>query len=248
MPYRMPGAQPHALNDAAVARTAAARYLAATMQSGRCPADRSFDRFMTEALRLVSPEYWTPLAAVRRAATWLDDLGVRTVADIGSGAGKFCVAGALFSSCRFIGLEQYASLVEAAHGLAALFGVDDRVRFVTGALGTVPDPVADAYYFFNPFGEYRFGADHPEADGTAVTDTRYEEDIAAAEGLLREVPHGTLVLTYNGFGGAMPAGYETVHVDRTLRSELRLWRKRHRWRRGGRRSGGRRRRPQRMEV
>lgn len=224
MTLEIPDPHEGTLHDDA-ARTAAARYLAATMQGGRCPPDRSFDRFMPEALRLVSPEYWTPLAAAKRAAMWLDGHGVRTVADIGSGAGKFCVAGALFGSSRFVGLEQYARLVDAAQALARLFGVDDRVRFVTGELGTVPDPVADAYYFFNPFGEYRFGAGHPEAGGAGGDDSRYKEDVAAAEELLRQLPAGTFVLTYNGFGGVMPAGYETVHVDRTLPSELRLWRK-----------------------
>lgn len=195
------------------------------MRNGKCPNDRSFDRFLPEPLRLVAPEYWTPLAVARRAAEWVDDLGIRRVADIGSGAGKFCVAGALFGKCRFIGLEQHSSLVTAARALVELFDLGDRVRFVAGALGTVPAPLADAYYFFNPFGEYRLGPDHPPEVGTEFTDTRYADDVAAAEDLLRGVRAGTWVLTYNGFGGRMPAGYEMVHVDRELRGELRLWRK-----------------------
>ena len=66
----------------------AAQYLATIMRTGSCPNDRSFARFLPEPLRLVSPEYWTPLVVVKRAAEWLEDLRIRTMADIGSGPGK----------------------------------------------------------------------------------------------------------------------------------------------------------------
>ena len=110
--------------------------------------------------------------------------------------------------------------------MADLFDLNDRVSFVAGALGAVPTPVGDAYYFFNPFGDYWLGADYlPEASAD-VADSRYADDVAAAEDLLRRVPAGTWVLTYNGFGGRMPATYELVRVDWKLRGGLRLWRKR----------------------
>jgi hypothetical protein len=195
------------------------------MRTGGCPNDRSFDRFLSEPLRRVSQEYWTPLAAAKRSAEWLDELGIGTVVDIGSGAGKFCVAGALFSQCRFIGLEQNSSLVTAARALASVFDLHGRVRFVSGGFGVTPTPVGDAYYFFNPFGEYRFGAAHPPEEDEEFASTRHAADVAAAEELLRRVPSGTWVLTYNGFGGRIPVGYELVRVDWKLDGVLRLWRK-----------------------
>lgn len=209
-------------------RELAAQDTAGTMRAGSCPDDGLFDRFLPESLKLVSPEYWTPLAVAKRVAEWAGHAGVQTVVDIGSGAGKFCVAGALFGKCRFIGLEQYSSLVTSARDLAELFDVDDRVSFVAGALGTVPAPIGDAYYFFNPFGEYWLGPDHPPEVGAEFTDGRYEDDVAVAEDLLRRVPAGTWVLTYNGFGGRIPDGYELTRVDWELRGALRLWRKRSR--------------------
>ena len=202
----------------------AARDLAELMRNGSCPTDKSFDRFLPDPLRLVSADYWTPLAVVKRAAEWLDELGIRTVVDIGSGAGKFCVAGALFGKGRFAGLEQNAALVASAAALADLFDVRERVSFVTGALGAVTVPIAEAYYFFNPFGQYWMGADHPVEPGAAV-DSRLADDVAAAEDLLRSVPVGTWILTYNGFGGRMPASYQLVRVDRDRRGILHLWQK-----------------------
>ena len=58
--------------------------------------------------------------------------------------------GALFGKCRFIGLEQYSSLVTSAVALVDLFDLNDRVSFVAGALGAVPTPVGDACYFLQP--------------------------------------------------------------------------------------------------
>ena len=202
-----------------------AQCLAAAIRTGRCPTDRAFDRLLPEPLRLVSPDYWTPLAVAKQAAEWLEDQGVRIVVDIGSGAGKFCVAGALFGTCRFIGLEQHSSLVASARALADLFDLNDRVSFVIGALGAAPTPVGDAYYFFNPFGDYRLGADHPLEAGAEFTDTRFADDVAAAEDLLQRAPVGTWILTYNGFGGRVPADYQLIRLDLELPGVLRLWRK-----------------------
>ena len=165
------------------------------------------------------------MAVAKRAAEWLDDLGIRTVVDIGSGAGKFCVAGTLFGKCRFIGLEQYSSLVASARALVDLFDLNDRVSFVAGALGAVPTPVGDAYCLFNPFGDYWFGADHPMEAGAGFRGNGYADDLAAAEELLRRVPVGTCVMTYDGFGGRVPADYQLVRVDWELSGVLRLSRK-----------------------
>jgi hypothetical protein len=200
----------------------AARRFAETLRGDSDQPDRAFDRFLQEPFRVVSPHYWSPLVAAKRAAQWLDEAGVESVVDIGSGVGKFCVAGAIFGRCRFVGLEQRPFLVDAARRLAHLFEVHDRVRFALGSLGEVPTPTAEAYYFFNPFGEYSFGSDPLEE---RVSMDRNARDVAAAEQLLHAVPVGTWVLTFNGFGGRMPPGYDLIKIDWTLPSVLRLWHK-----------------------
>lgn len=203
----------------------AARHLAEVLRRGSCPADRYFDRFLPEDLRVVSRQYWTPLAVAKRVAEWLDDLGVRTVVDIGSGAGKFCVVAALVGNCRYTGLEQRRSLVASARALARLFDLQDRVSFVEGALGEVPTPSADAYYLFNPFGPYSIGPDHDSDPRVDYSEARLARDVAAARELLRRVPSGTCVVTFNGFGGRVPANYQQVRVERMFHSALCLWRK-----------------------
>jgi hypothetical protein len=49
--------------------------------------------------------------------------------------------------------------------------------------------------------------------------------VALAQDTFRRAPAGTIVLTYNGFGGLMPASYEACRVSRDLPCVLRLWRK-----------------------
>jgi SAM-dependent methyltransferase len=204
----------------------AARRLAVALRDGRCPPDAAFDRFLPAPLRDLSPQHWTPLVVAKRASEWLDSLGIRRVVDIGAGVGKFCVAGALFSRCSFIGLEQRPSRIASARTLARLFGVDDRVSFVYGALGQAPTPVGDAYYFFNPFDDHRCDTDGEETEFRLRID-QHEPAVTIAEKFLRRAPRGTYVLTYNGFGGRVPKSYRLVCIDLAFTGGLRLWRKEH---------------------
>lgn len=184
-----------------------------------------FDQFLPEELRAVSDQYWTPLAVIHRATAWLDEHNVRTVLDIGSGSGKFCVAAALGGHCHFTGLEQRPRLVEAARGLARTFGVTDRACFIEGTFGVQELPRVDAYYLYNPFDEAAF---HPETRLDHDVDHSHERrqrDIAAMQALLREANVGTYILTYNGFGGNLPSSYRELRVDRGLPQVLRLSRK-----------------------
>lgn len=202
------------------------RLAAEALRAGDARADALFDGLLPPALRAVSDDYWTPAPVVRQVAAWLREEGIGTIVDIGSGAGKFCVATALLTGCRVIGLEQRPSLVTAARALATRCGVDARVTFISGAFGAVPTPPADAYYLFNPFSEYTF--ESPDAAGDDVTFTRetWQRDVDAMTRFLAGLPVGAVVVTYNGFGRYPPRTFEQTRVDVTFRGALRLWTKR----------------------
>lgn len=204
-------------------RLPAEHELADQIRAGGVPDDALFDRFLPHRLRLASGVFWTPLVVAARAAGWFADAGVTSVVDIGSGAGKFCVAAALGTTCRYVGLEHRPRLVAAARRLARQFGVDDRVQFIAASVDPRTTPLADAYYLYNPFGENRFGPDDHLDEDVELGEDRYLRDIAAVEELLRRAPAGTRVVTYNGFGGVVPDGYVQVRVDRTLPNMLRMW-------------------------
>ena len=119
---------------------------------------------------------------VARAAVWLAEAEVGTVVDIGSGAGKFCVAAALATRCHYLGVEHRPRLVTVAGRLARLFGVEDRVTFHTGRLDPQTLPAADAYYLYNPFGENRFGLDGHLDEDVELGEARYRADVARGRG------------------------------------------------------------------
>jgi hypothetical protein len=176
-------------------------------------------------MRAVAPFYWTPLSVAARAAEWFEECGIRSVVDIGSGAGKFCVAAALMGQARLVGLEHRARCVSAARDLARLFEVSDRVCFLEGAFGVRHTPEADAYYLFNPFAENLFGQRERLDDEVALSLERFRRDVDTALQFFAAAPVGTYVLTYNGFGAEMPDGYLQIRRDVALPNVLRLWRK-----------------------
>ncbi len=198
--------------------------------------DLEIDRYLPDAHRWVSRLFWTPLEVVERGVAWLDELSVGDVLDVGSGVGKWCVGAALVddSSRRYFGLEHRADLVTIASGLAASFGVADRVTFHVGEVINLlhtPGPIAHlpaapAFYFFNPFGENTAPDDEHLDAAVELSEERFHRDVAAAEDLLEVAPRGTWVLVYNGFGGRMPDAYEPVRTDYDGFHVLRLWRKR----------------------
>jgi hypothetical protein len=199
--------------------------IADILRAGFCPSDAVFDRFLPSNLRAVSRQHWTPLEVAVRAGEWIDQFDIRTVVDIGSGAGKFCVAAALASRATFVGLEQRARLISAASELAQTFDVADRVTFVHATLGLTPLPPAEAYYLYNPFGENLFGAESRLDEEVELGYSRYVRDVATVRELLRRAPVDTYLITYNGFGGRIPMDYRNLRVDRELPNVLGLWRK-----------------------
>jgi SAM-dependent methyltransferase len=202
--------------------------LVRAIRIGRRPPDFMFDRFLPLELRLVSGQHWTPVDVAMRTAEWLSEFRIKSVLDVGSGSGKFCVLAALAGDAWFVGIEQRARLVRAARELAQQFGVSDRVEFIQAEFSDSSAPAAEAYYLFNPFGENLYGTCGQLDDQVELGGRRYRRDVAAVERLLAAAPAGTFVVTYNGFGGHLPNGYELLRVDRELPNVLSMWRKRKR--------------------
>lgn len=199
--------------------------VAEALREGRDPGDEVFDRLLPSSLEVVSSQFWTPLSVVLRVARWFHDAGVKTVVDVGSGAGKFCIALALCGSYEAIGIEQRPRLVRTARQLARSFRIEDRVHFLHDSFGEGVTPAADAYYLYNPFGENLFHDRGYLDKNVELSRERYERDTAAVESFLRTAKDGTYVIAYNGFGGRLPEGYSELRVARDLPHVLRLSRK-----------------------
>lgn len=187
--------------------------------------DHEFDRFLPQPLQVVSSRYWTPLRVAARAAAWLDELRIRSLVDIGSGAGKFCVAAASMSRSSFLGVEHRPDLVAAARTLAEVFEVQERVAFIEETFGDGPLPSAECYYFYNPFLEAMLEPDSWLDDRVEHGECRYDRELVAVEHWLSQAPVGTYVLTYNGLGTDLPLAYREIRADQGFPCNLRLYRK-----------------------
>src|SRR3954471_8285376 len=82
------------------------------------PSDVEFDDVYDPEIRALSPQHWTPVQVAARAATLLTQAGATRILDVGSGAGKFCIAGALSTDAHFTGVERRGRLVETARRAA----------------------------------------------------------------------------------------------------------------------------------
>ncbi len=191
------------------------------------PDDTLFDAVYPFRVRLLSRRFWTPVGVARRAAELLRRAGARRVLDVGSGVGKFVLAAAgAAPELDFVGIEHRAHLVEVARRARAQLGVPNAYFHAADVTAMRWDPF-DAFYFFNPLAENLFIEDDRIDDWVELTRARFARDVLRVEHWLREARLGTLVVTYHGLSGRVPACYELLASEPADSGRLRLWRKSH---------------------
>jgi hypothetical protein len=185
--------------------------------------DAEFDALYPSAVRAVSAACWSPLDVVRLAVEMLRP--ATRVVDVGSGAGKFCIAASVLApDVRFTGVERCRDLVSVAVDTSNR--VCDRLPFPGFRHGKIEDigqDEFDGFYFYNPFGpgEYdrRASLEGSEAEARRV----FLDDVARTVALLGYTARGTRVLTCCGFGGEMPVGFYLERVETLGLDRLELW-------------------------
>jgi hypothetical protein len=184
--------------------------LAGQLASGRLPGDARFDQLFGERLLPLSALHFTPVAVAARAAAWLTEGGATAVADLGAGAGKFCLVGAAVTGATFTGLEARQGLVRLAREAARRLGLL-TAHFVHADVLSAPLSRFDAFYVCNPF-----------AEGEAAPDEWLDPDLPAPDKLaaatalaarLATLPPGTRVAVHCGLGVPLPASFELVRSE-----------------------------------
>jgi predicted RNA methylase len=181
--------------------------------------DPKFDRIYPAQHRVRSWTHWTPLEVAVRASALLASQRATRVLDIGSGVGKLCLVGALTTTATWFGIESDAEMVRVAKAAAVKLRVQDRTTFLHGDATHIDWSGFDAFYLFNPFGERLLGG---EADALARRDA-YISCVDFTQQQLAAARPGTCVVTYHGFGGDMPPGYDLVHRESAHEDELLVW-------------------------
>jgi SAM-dependent methyltransferase len=204
--------------------------LAADLRAGQPVGDARFDRLLPHEWQLVSQVHWSPVDVVRRVVSLLAPTPAERVLDIGSGIGKFCVIGALATRSTFLGVEQRPHLVRQALRLAESLGAT-RTGFVCRDAFSLDWSVFDCIYLYNPFGELDSEGEG-EGEGDQRIDTTldvngasYVSCVETTQQKLDEMPVGTRVATFHGFGGDMPESYDLQTVEQVKGGALALWHK-----------------------
>jgi hypothetical protein len=181
--------------------------LARQLAAGTLPGDARFDQLFGERLLPLSPLHFTPVAVAARAAAWLTEAGATEVADLGAGAGKFCLVGAAVTAASFTGIEARAGLVRLARDAARRLGLR-HARFVHADVLSAPLHRYQAFYVCNPFAE---GEAEPDEwlDPALPAPDKAEAASRLAE-RLADLPAGTRVAIHCGLGAPLPATYELV--------------------------------------
>src|SRR5262245_4742094 len=118
-------------NSVTARRVRAVQQVRADLELRRQVSDHIFDQIYEPAAHRLSAVHWTPAFVATEIAMQLVTRKDCTVLDVGSGAGKFCVLGALTTPGSFVGVERRSWLVEAATDLAAALGAE-RTTFLCG--------------------------------------------------------------------------------------------------------------------
>jgi len=171
--------------------------------------DNKFHRLYPLYIQKLASQYWTPLKVAKYAAKFLVPGDGAKVLDIGSGAGKFCLAAAHFTpNGLFYGIEQRKNLLDSA--IKAEYNLDlSNVFFMHGNFTQVDFTKFNHFYFYNSFYE--------NVEGTAKIDNKIEHSLSLYNYYnsylftqLEKMPVGTRIATYHSREEIMPDGYRVI--------------------------------------
>ena len=184
--------------------------------------ERDFDLIFPPLLRKLSRVHWTPLQAAQRAVQLLVESPGDKVLDVGSGAGKLCIVGALTTKGVFTGVEKDEELVRVAKQIARQHKIE-RVRYVHGDALSQDWGAFQALYLFNPFAN----ATQIKKDSLSnvpVPEEVFVELVKKTTMKLAGLPAGVRIVTYHGFGAEMPPNVIQEVAEIVGPGVLQLWR------------------------
>ena len=186
--------------------------------------DAHLNKLYPESIQLLAHRHWTPLQITQLVAQFLVTHPGVNVLDIGSGVGKFCLAGAYYKPYgSFYGIEQRKDLVDHAENARGTLGLQN-VHFIHGNVIDLDFKQYDHFYFFNSF--YENLLDKDKIDDKVTYSTwlfNYYHNRLYKK--LKEMPVGTRVATYHCLDEKIPPGYHVVDskISTLLKFWIKLW-------------------------
>ena len=194
------------------------------LEAGLRVSDTRFDKVFPAEARRHGQVHWTAVAIAMDAVNLLTahrpEGEVTRILDVGSNVGKFCLVGALISQAYFVGVERRRKLVDIARTVSRRLRVS-RVRYQWCDMETVDWSEFNGIYLFNPFHE-NLDLEIKIDSEVELSKAHFERYVKTAQTKLASCKPGTRVVTYYGFGGEFPPGYERMPTP-DLTDKLELW-------------------------
>jgi hypothetical protein len=182
--------------------------------------DAQFHHLYPRSVQELANRHWTPLCVVQKAATFLAAEHGARVLDIGSGSGKFCLAGAYYRPNAFYyGVEQRKQLVADAEIARKIIGFEN-VSFIHGNFTQLNVKHYDHFYFFNSFYENLVWTDKID-DSIAYSEELYNYYNRYLRKQLEQMPAGTKLATFHGMEDEIPASFQQVASE--MDDHLKFW-------------------------
>jgi len=187
----------------------------------RSYSDREFDAPFPLKMRKLSSTHWTPVGIAKKAISFLESAGCKSVLDLGSGLGKFCLIAADSAGIKISGIEQRENLVQLARKIAVNHQLSN-LEFIHGDLISLDFRDFDGFYFFNSFEENINSKDSLDRQSN-INSIQYEQYVLALRAKFDVLPIHTKIVTYCGEAAEIPESYRMV--QQSHKGKLRFWEK-----------------------
>jgi SAM-dependent methyltransferase len=180
--------------------------------------DAEFDEIYPLKMRRLAEKHFTPVQVAKTASAFLVGEPGAKVLDIGSGAGKFCIVGALNSNGHFTGIEQRLAMVDVSSRISESAGLKN-VTFIQANVTSVDFRDYDAFYIYNSF--YENIDVHDRIDDTVlVTPPLYSAYLMYTFEQLSRTKAGTRLATYYTLRDIVPPGFTLINSRHEGRLDL----------------------------
>ncbi len=173
--------------------------------------DEEFNIIYPERIGKLANRHFTPIVIAKQAAGFLSDIPGAKILDIGSGAGKFCMVGSVFTNGHFTGVEQREYLYHLSNNILQCYHLPN-VKFIHSNITRIKFTDYNAFYFFNSF--------HENIDKSAMLDNTVEAGLSLhalytqyVNEQLSHMPGGTRLVTYWSDAKEVPAEYRVLFSD-----------------------------------
>jgi SAM-dependent methyltransferase len=182
--------------------------------------DTAFNQVYPPEIQRLAKRHWTPLQIAQKAADFLATENNVRVLDIGSGAGKFCLAAAFYKpTASFTGVEQRKNLVNIAETTRQILQLENA-SFINANFTQVDFSKYDHFYFYNAFYENLACTDKID-NSIDYSRELYNYYNMYLYKLLQQTPSGTKLAAYHSLEDEMPGGFRVVKTE--MDSMLKFW-------------------------